>query len=52
MQEEVREYYHFLLTVCRDENIPLVTAYRQLREFLERLCRTQMSGAASDALRV
>lgn len=42
MQEEVREYYHFLLTVCRDENIPLTTAYRQLREFLERLCRTQM----------
>lgn len=42
MQEEVREYYHFLLTVCRDENIPLITAYRQLREFLERLCRTQM----------
>ena len=42
MQEEVREYYYFLLTVCRDENIPLTTAYRQLREFLERLCRTQM----------
>ncbi len=42
MQEEVREYYHFLFTVCRDENIPLTTAYRQLREFLERLCRTQM----------
>ena len=42
MKEEAREYYHFLLTVCRDEDIPLVTAYRQLREFLERLCRTQM----------
>ena len=42
MQEEAREYYYFLLTVCRDENIPLTTAYRQLREFLERLCRTQM----------
>lgn len=42
MKEEAREYYHFLLTVCRDENIPPVTAYRQLREFLERLCRTQM----------
>lgn len=42
MKEEAREYYHFLLTVCRDENIPLVTVYRQLREFLERLCRTQM----------
>jgi len=42
MEEEVREYYHFLLTVCRDGGIPLTAAYRQLREFLERLCRTQM----------
>ena len=42
MKEEAREYYHFLLTVCQDENIPLVTVYRQLREVLERLCRTQM----------
>ena len=36
MKEEAREYYHFLLTVCRDENIPPVTAYRQNREFQER----------------
>lgn len=42
MEEDIREYYHFLFTVCRDEDIPLVAAYRQLREFLERLCRTQM----------
>lgn len=42
MVENVREYYHFLLTVCRDRDIPLTAAYRQLREFLERLCRTQM----------
>ena len=42
MKEEAREYYYFLLTVCQDENIPLVTVYRQLREVLERLCRTQM----------
>ena len=42
MEEDVHEYYHFLLTVCRDEDIPLTAAYRQLREFLERLCRTQM----------
>lgn len=41
MEEDIREYYHFLFTVCRDD-IPLVAAYRQLREFLERLCRTQM----------
>ena len=38
----MKEDYHFLLTVCQDENIPLTAAYRQLREFLERLCRTQM----------
>ncbi len=42
MGEEAREYYHFLFTLCRDEGIPLTVAYRQLREFLERLCRTQM----------
>lgn len=42
MDEDVREYYHFLLTVCRDADITLTAAYRQLREFLERLCRTQM----------
>lgn len=44
MKEEAREYYHFLLTVCQDENIPLVTVYRQLREFWNafavRRCRT------------
>lgn len=38
----MKEDYHFLFTVCQDENIPLTAAYRQLREFLERLCRTQM----------
>ena len=42
MEEEAREYYHFLFTLCRDEGVPLTAAYRQLREFLERLCRTQM----------
>lgn len=42
MEGDVQEYYDLLLTVCRDENIPLMVAYRQLREFLERLCRTQM----------
>ena len=30
MKEEAREYYYFLLTVCQDENIPLVTVYLQL----------------------
>ncbi|WP_291530045.1 DEAD/DEAH box helicase [Bacteroides sp. UBA939] len=42
MEAEVQEYYNFLIAVCRDGNIPLTVAYRQLRELLERICRTQM----------
>ena len=34
MKEEAREYYYFLLTVCQDENIPLVTDYLHLSEVL------------------
>lgn len=42
MDSEVREYFSLLLMACRGEDISLETAYRQLRELLERLCRTQM----------
>lgn len=42
MVDGVQEYYDTLLTVCREEAFPLDAAYRQLRELLERLCRTQM----------
>lgn len=42
METEAQEYYHFLLTLCSDRDIPPLAAYRQLRDFLERLCRTQM----------
>ena len=42
MENEVKEYYDRLLDACRDD-VPLEVAYRQLRELLEQLCRTQMS---------
>jgi hypothetical protein len=44
MKEEAREYYHFLLTVCQDENIPLVTVTVNFvnfwNVFAARRCRT------------
>ena len=42
MENEVKEYYDRLQDACRDD-VPLEVAYRQLRELLEQLCRTQMS---------
>lgn len=42
MVDGIQEYYDTLLTVCREEGFPPDSAYRQLRELLERLCRTQM----------
>lgn len=42
MDCEVKEYFSILLEACRGEEISLDVAYRQLRELLERLCRTQM----------
>ena len=41
MENEVKEYYDRLLDVCRGD-VSLEVAYRQLRELLEQLCRTQM----------
>ncbi len=43
MDCEVKEYFSILLEACHVEEISLDVAYRQLRELLERLCRTQMS---------
>lgn len=40
---EVKEYFDVLLAVCKEGNVPLDVAYRQMRELLERLCRTQMA---------
>ena len=39
---ECRESYDLLLAVCRLNDIELTIGYKQLRDMLERLCRTQM----------
>ena len=41
MNSEVKEYFDVLLDLCKAD-MPLRVAYRQLRELLERLCRTRM----------
>ena len=41
MNSEVKEYFDVLLDLCEGD-MPLRVAYRQLRELLERLCRTRM----------
>lgn len=42
MEDEVKEYFDLLLAISRDATIPLVAAYRQLRNLLERLCHKEM----------
>lgn len=44
MKLEVNEHFHTLLSVCRAEDIPLKTRYKQMRELLDRVCRQQMPG--------
>ncbi len=44
MEDEVKEYFDLLLAISRDATIPLVAAYRQLRNLLERLCHKEMPG--------
>lgn len=46
MDNEVKEYFDVLLGACRGEDIPLAVSYRQMRELLERLCRTQMADSS------
>lgn len=46
MNTEVREYFNLLSAACGVENTALGTAYRQLRELLEHLCRTQMADSS------
>ena len=41
-ESEVKDYYGRLLDACKDD-LSLEVAYRQLRELLEQLCRTQMA---------
>lgn len=43
MNAEIEEYFYLLREVCRADDSSLGTAYRQLRELLEHLCRTQMT---------
>ncbi|MCI1647194.1 MAG: ATP-binding protein [Bacteroides sp.] len=43
MEYEVKESFDLLLAISSDETTPLVAAYRQLRDLLERLCRKEMS---------
>lgn len=46
MNTEVREYFNLLSAACGVEDTALGTAYRQLRELLEHLCRTQMADSS------
>lgn len=46
MENVVREYFDILLAACRETEIPLQAAYRQLRGLLEQLCRTQMADSS------
>ncbi len=47
MNSTVKEHFDFLLRVCRGDGISEETAYRQLRELLERLCRTLLPADGS-----
>ena len=44
---DAKEYYGILWEVCRKESLSGRLAYRQLRELLERLCRSQLSDGKS-----
>ena len=46
MNAEIEEYFYLLREVCRADDSSLGTAYRQLRELLEHLCRTQMTDSS------
>ncbi|WP_297328639.1 AAA domain-containing protein [uncultured Bacteroides sp.] len=39
---EIKEYFDVLRGICEERTISLIVAYRQMRELLEHLCRTQM----------
>ena len=46
MNSEIKEYFDLLLEACCAEDFSLRSAYRQLRELLEHLCRTQMADSS------
>lgn len=41
-KSEAIESYKLLLAVCRAEDVRLVVGYKQMRDLLERICRSQM----------
>ncbi len=45
MTQDIREYYTLLEEACRTADAPSPAVYRQLRELLERLLRTQTADA-------
>jgi len=42
MEFELNDCFEILLSVCKTEDIPLRTRYKQMRDLLERVCRDQM----------
>ena len=36
------ESYELLLAVCREKGVELVVGYKQMRDLLERICRSEM----------
>ena len=44
--KEFQEYYDILFAACKSEDTLLAAVYRQLRELLERLCRSQMADSS------
>ena len=41
-KEEIKESFDILLTACCTQDDKLGIAYKQMRDLLERLCRSQM----------
>ena len=41
-KEEIKEAFEILLAVCNTDDTKLGIAYKQMRDLLERLCRSQM----------
>ena len=41
-KSEAIESYELLLAVCREKGVELVVGYKQMRDLLERICRSEM----------
>ncbi|KAA6306988.1 hypothetical protein EZS27_031209, partial [termite gut metagenome] len=42
IESQANEYFNILLSLCQREETSLTESYKQMRNLLERLCRTQM----------